>query len=368
MLSTRWVVAGLTPTGALDQNFAQAGILTVPASAGYGLDLAELPDGETVALGGGALGGGRFAEYLTRLLPSGALDASFHGAVPIPLSPGTGTGLTTNPDQSIVVGVNGGLARYTSAGTLDPTFGSNGIAPLGPGKLHQLLAGPGREIVAVLRSGPSSDETTVERLGSGGAVDQTLGGPAGLPLDLPFGGGRSGFVFSEFPRPLPPLAQDTFAASLVARTDGSYLALGGVSVVQPSARADDLSVTDLAVAAFTSSFDPQTGFGGPAQPLQARIGVVREAATTALARHGIAVRLDVSAPGLARIFIKVDHRAVAQSLLPVFAAGPTTVPVELTAYGEAWLARHPRRRLTATVEARDVLTDTATASTSGVLR
>jgi len=68
------------------------------------------------------------------------------------------------------------------------------------------------------------------------------------------------------------------------------------------------------------------------------------------------------------VIIKANGRVIAQSMLPVFAAGPATLPVELTSYGDQSLRRHHRVKLRATAEARDLLTNTATATASGALR
>jgi uncharacterized delta-60 repeat protein len=363
-----WVVAGLTASGGLDPSFGQSGIATVPARDGYGLDVAELPDGDTVALGGGTTADGQVRQYLTRLIPSGALDASLQAAVPVLLPAGTGIAMVSDPDGSTVVEVNGGLARYTAAGGLDPSFGAGGVAPIGAGDVSQLLSAPNGTILVVRRADTLYDRDVVERIAADGSVDQTLGGPNGLVLGLAFGGGDSSYVFSATPKPIPPLAQNAFGGSVVERSDGSYLVLGGVSVLQPTAEAVDLSITDLGAAAFTSSFAPETSFGGPTTQLRAELAIPRERAATALARHGISVTIDVSAPGLARVVIAAKGPSIAESVLPVFTESPARIPVELTAYGERWLPRHPHATLTARLKARDMLTDTATAVASGRLR
>ena len=66
--------------------------------------------------------------------------------------------------------------------------------------------------------------------------------------------------------------------------------------------------------------------------------------------------------------IKVRGRIVAQSVLPVFVPGVTLVPVELTSYGNQLLRSHRGVKLSATVTARDLLTNTATATAPGALR
>jgi hypothetical protein len=55
-------------------------------------------------------------------------------------------------------------------------------------------------------------------------------------------------------------------------------------------------------------------------------------------------------------------------VLPVFAAGVSFLPVELTSYGNQLLRTHRGVGLTAVVTARDLLTNTATATAVGLLR
>jgi hypothetical protein len=219
----------------------------------------------------------------------------------------------------------------------------------------------------ILENDADYGRDTVERIGATGAIDPTLGGPSGLDLETPFGGGSSSFVVSQRPRALPPLTQNTFTGAVVQRPDGSYVFLGDVAVSQPTGEGEGRSIDDFAAAALTPSFALDPSFGGSAVRLHATLALIRQRASTARTRHGIRVTLDVSAPGLARVVIKAAGRVVAQSVLPVFDAGRVTLPVELTSFGDQWLKTHPRSRLTLILKARDLLTNLVTATAAGTL-
>jgi uncharacterized delta-60 repeat protein len=368
---THWVVARLTPAGALDPSFGVAGIATLPPAAAGGYAVSALANGDLLSRGNARLATGRGGQLLVRLLPSGALDPTFNGGAPVPLVAGTGLafGVLPNPDGTVVVDLGGALARYTPAGALDPTFGAGGIAQVGPNDLSQLLPAPAGAVIVVHQSDLAPGHQQVERVSATGAVDPTLGGPSGLSLTLGFGGGGSTFLVSQRPLPQPPLAQNTFRAGLyLVRADGSYLVVGGVHVSQATGEGAGFSIFDFAAAALTPAFAPDTSFGGPAIPLRAAVRVPAQTAATDRRRHGVRVTLDASAPGLARVVIKTHGRVIAQSVLPVFAAGRKTLPVELTAFGNQWLSRHHPVAVSVTATARDLLTATATATASGSLR
>jgi uncharacterized delta-60 repeat protein len=367
---TRWVVAVLDPSGGLDPSFGQAGIATLPETGSYGGQVATLADGDIVALGDAEVAGGHYVQYLTRLTPTGALDATFDGGTPATVVAGV-VDMVANPDGTVVLGLRGSVIRYTAAGALDPSFGSGGLVPIASSGLEQLLPAPDDGVLVILQSETPADygEVTAARLTGDGAVDPTLGGPTGASLTIPFGGGGGGFLVSVRPRPLPALAQNSFRAGFfIERSDGSYLSVGAVQVLAGTGEGEGSSIFDFAAAALTPSFTPERSFGGPATPLHAKLQVIAQRASTARTRHGIRVRLSVSAPGLARVVIKASGRVVAQAVLSVLRTAPATLPVELTSFGSAWLKSHPRSRVTATVTARDLLTNTATAAGSGTLR
>ncbi|HWH10141.1 MAG TPA: hypothetical protein VG165_03370 [Solirubrobacteraceae bacterium] len=369
---TGWAVAGLTSTGALDPGFGQSGIATVAENGASGTQVAALPDGDAVSLGSVYAGGSHYSYELVRLLPSGAPDPAFHGGTPeyLPAAPQL-DGMMVDADGSVIVAVTHAIIRYTAAGLPDPSFGTGGVVQTGPAdeldQSAQLFPSAGDGALVILENDSDYGRDLVERIGATGAIDTTLGGPSGLDLETPFGGGSSSFVVSQRPRALPPLTQNTFTGSVVQRPDGSYVFLGDVAVSQPTGEGEGRSIDDFAAVALTPSFALDPAFGGPAAPFDATLAVIRQRASTARTLHGVRVTLDVSAPGLARVVIKSAGRVIAQSVLPVFVAGPVTLPVELTTFGDQWLKTRPRSRLTVTLRARDLLTHVAKATAAGRL-
>lgn len=378
---TQWVVARLTPNGALDPSFGAAGIATLLPTASSGTAVATLTNGDTVALGRVVAGGGT-ASVLTRLLPSGAVDPSFNAGSMVAVPGGGVSGMIANADGTVLVDATSVIARYTSAGLLDPSFGAGGLAPVtgfpasaSPFPIPQaqvaqtqMLPAPGDS--AVLFDVGNSGVVVGERLTPSGAVDPTFGGATAKQIALGFGGGGSGFIVSVRPRPLPPLAQDStdIRGTIVERADGSFLAVNGVKVIQPTGEGEGMSIFDFAVAGLTPSFAPDPSFGGLATPLYAKLRVIRQRASTDHTRHGILVELTLDQPGLARVVIKAHGRVVAQNVLPVFGPGAAILPVELTSYGDQLLRSRRGIRVTATATGRDLLTNAATSTSSATLR
>jgi uncharacterized delta-60 repeat protein len=370
--SPAWALTRLTPSGALDQSFGPAGVITLPGTDAAGYDVAVLSDDDIVTLGFENLSAGRNSTAaLTRLTPMGVPDVDFNGGTPADLPPGSGAfALLVYPDGSAVVGGSTALFRYTSVGAPDPSFGNGGVARVGalPFPLQLLPAADG----AVTAVGPSSSAPgTLDalRVRADGSVDPSFGAGAQIALRTSFGGGAASVLSSVRPRPLPPLAQNSFTqGQVVLRADGSYLAVGGVSVVSPTGEGEGRSIFDFAATALTPSFAPDTAFGGKAKRLTLKLSIPGQGAASARATHGIRVRLDASAPGLARVSIRAHGRVVAQSVLAVFGSGPRTLPVELTKYGNALLAGNRGIRVSATATVRGLLTATAGASAVGTLR
>jgi len=377
---TRWVVARLTPNGALDPSFGQAGIATLLPAGSYGTAVATLANGDSVALGRIGIES-KTASVLTRLLASGAVDPTFNAGNVVAVPGGGDSAMLANADGTVLVDASTAVVRYTTTGLPDPSFGVGGTAPITgfpipvspfpllPAQVQPTGMLPAAGDSAVLFNVGSQGVVQGERLTPSGAVDPTFGGPTAKQITLGFGGGGSGFIVSVRPRPLPPLAQNTadLRGTLVERADGSFLALNGVSVTTPTGEGTGRSIFDFAVAGLTPAFAPDPSFGGPATALRAKLRVIRQRAATAHTRHGILVELTVSQPGLARVVIKAHGRVVAQNLLPVFAAGGAILPVELTSYGNQLLRGHPPIKVAATATGRDLLTNTATARASGML-
>lgn len=365
---TQWVVARLTSTGALDPSFGTGGLVTLPETGAVGYTVTGLASGDILTTGhAGRIG--QLGDSLARLLPSGALDPTFAGGAPVALPASGGFATLGYPDGSAAVGLDGGVARFTAAGALDPAFGSGGVAHTGTNPFAELLPAPGGGVLAVSQSVAGDGQVHIVRVAANGAVDPTVGGPAGLSLVLPFGGGSSSVLVSQRPRPLPPLAQDSFrGGTFIQRPDGSFLSLGGVLVSQPTGEGTGRSIFDFAAAALTPAFAPDPSFGGPAIPLRAALRVPAQRAVTARTRRGIRVVVSLSAPGLARVLVRAGGQAVARSVVPVFKAGPATLPVELTSYGDAFLRGRHRVSLRVSATARDLLANTATATAGGALR
>ncbi|HEY5196561.1 MAG TPA: delta-60 repeat domain-containing protein [Solirubrobacteraceae bacterium] len=374
---TQWTLAGLTSSGALDPSFGQAGLVTLAGNRASGLDVRVLPDGDTVTTGDATLSATRSQGELARLLPSGAPDPSFDGGTleALPTTPIPGQ-ILAYPDGTVIVGVDHAIVRYTAAGLPDAGFGTGGIVQTRPATDvtagGQLLPAAGDGALFLEETGPeySQGRYTAELIGPSGAIDPSLGGTDGLAFSIPFGGGSSNLLATIHP-PLATslgLAGNTFVGNVVQRPDGSYLFLGGVTVSQPTGEGTGNSIAEFAAAALTSAFKVDTSFGGAEAPLHAKLAVIRQRATTARSKHGIRVTVTLSAPGLARVVIKASGRVVAQNVLPVFGTGPSTLPVELTSFGNQWLKSHPRSRLTASVTARGLLANSATSTAAGSLR
>lgn len=367
---TAWVVASLTPSGALDPGFGAGGLETIAATGAGGYDVAVLPSGEVMTLGVADSSATGSVALLSLLGPNGGADRGFNAGAAVALPPASGaSALLVEPNGSAIVGGAGALFGFTPAGRPDPGFGENGVAQLGalPSPL-QLLPAAGGDVLAVGRLHGAANTLSAVRVTAAGSVDGTLGGPTGIRFKPRFGGGRASLPATADRRPVPALAQDSFAAhSVAARPDGSYVAVGGVDVVAPAPSGRDRSVSDFAVAALTPGFTPLSGFGGPPRPLRLALALPAQSASADAARHAISVRLDVSARGLARVRIKASGHVLAAGVLPIFGSGPRILPVALTAYGASVLRGRGAIRVTASVTARDLVIQGGRASASGTI-
>jgi hypothetical protein len=143
------------------------------------------------------------------------------------------------------------------------------------------------------------------------------------------------------------------------------LAIGTVTVQQADPDTAGTQIYRLAAAAFSATLAPQTGFGTAPPPLRVRIGHLVKA--SASADYAISATLRASAPGLCRITVRAGRTVVAQTLDPMFRAGATTVPIELTSAGMALLKQRSKLSVTIQMRARDVFTQTADVSIRAVL-
>jgi uncharacterized delta-60 repeat protein len=379
----RWDVVELTSTGALDPAFGSGGIVTLPAAAGSGQTVAVAADGDIVTTGLDEITPTEIVEQLTRLTPSGAVDPTFNSGQPVTV-PGNDDGglVAVDPDGSTLVEIaNGtsrglgarGVVRYTAAGASDPTFGDSGMLTFPSGSplvfiSSQILPLAGLGLLEIDTSS-GVPGVQVKRLTANGVVDPTLGGPNGIHVGLAFGGGDQLPLFDTVkPQSVAGLHDNSFSGGLLQRPDGSYIAVGEVSVVEQTGAGPGPTINRFAVEALTPGFTADPSFGGPASGLRVRLSLPAQSTATAIHRHNIRVMLTASEPGDARIVVRAAGRTLAQSLLPVLSVGRSTLPVVLTTSGLKWLRAHPRSRVTMTTEARDLLTNTATATASGRLR
>jgi uncharacterized delta-60 repeat protein len=368
---TDWDVASLTPSGALDQSFGDGGLETVPGTDAAGYDVAVLPTGEVMTLGVANLSAGAGSTAMLSLLgPDGGADRNFNGGIPVAVPPGSGaTAMLVAATGSVIIGGSTALFAYTPTGQPDPSFGENGVASVGTlPKPLELLPAPGGDVLAIGRLAGAPDTLSAVRVSPSGTIDPTLGGPAGVRVRPLFGGGHASPASSADAATAGPLAQDSFAAhGVAARGDGSYLAVGGVSVVAPSGHGAASSIFDFAAAALTANLTPAPGFGGPARRVRAKLSLEPQTAASADAERAIEIRLDVSAPGLARVTIRALGQVIGERLVAVFGPGPRSVAIGLTPAGERLLRGRSGVAVTATATARDLVTAGTTATVSGTL-
>jgi uncharacterized delta-60 repeat protein len=384
-----WSVVRLTAAGAVDASFGTSGVATIPGVRASGFNVAVLPGGGIVTEGqtaGSGFSNDGVSVILARLTPSGAMDPAFGGGAPVRTPIYSGFPFLVRSDGSIVIaGSEPGLtqppftpgrrlvAAYTPSGALDESFGTRGVADIGPFDVQHLEPAKDAGIAVVATPWQTLVPGTGTPAGQFAIGRWPASGPPATPFAIvrvPFGGGGSSFLVSVRPRPLPPLGQNSFSGrTLIPRPDGSFLAIGGVHVSQPTGEGVGYSIGRTAVAAITPSLALDPAFGGPAAPLRASISVPRQRARTAYERHGIRVRVRASAPGLWRVKIRLgDGRVLAQSVLPIFAAGARTLPVELTRTGNLWLRRHHPVRVTVATTARDLFGTQTTTTATGRLR
>ena len=342
----QWVVRRLTPDGATDPAFG-----TVPISGPAGVSRSGYatvvrPSGAIVALG---IRDGR--TQLAGLTASGAPDPSFNGGG-LSTAPEGAVRMLLRTDGSIDVVGNDHLARYTPAGVLDATYGTGGVVAFSG--LHRSYGAPTMLATAdggTLLQGQRMFETTPAaqpRLDLLRVTRTGTLGPAGA-LTPAFGGGLASARGG--------VAHNSFRGALVARPDGSYLAVGGLSVVRYTGEGEGFSTGFVAVAAYTPLLEPDPTFGGPQLPAQARVRVPRQRARSAAELRRVLLRVTTSGAGLVQLRVRdARGRVLAQGVAAVFAAGTTTVRLGLTTNGRRILRRGRSLRVRAGHDFRDVLT------------
>lgn len=181
-----FVVARLTPNGALDTSFGEGGsVITDLGGYDQASALLLLPDGRFIAVGESVGTTSDFA--LVRYLPNGSLDPSFGSDGKVITDVGGwdhGDDAVLTPDGKIVVTgasyPNITLARYLPDGSLDPTFGMNGVVVAGSGEAWSVAQKPDGSLVvttgtlAAARFTP--DGVLDSTFGNGGIADPGLEG------------------------------------------------------------------------------------------------------------------------------------------------------------------------------------------------
>ena len=185
--------------------------------------------------------------------------------------------------------------------------------------------------------------------------------PAGSPaaatgLEPGFGGGLA----SGRTRTTGTLEQNGFRGALLARPDGSYLAVGGLSVVKYTGEGEGSSAGFAAIAAYSPLLAPDASYGGPQQAARATVGLPRQRARSDYDLRRVLARVTTNGPGLVLVRIRDGRRRMlAQVVAAAYAAGTTTVRIPLTKTGRSVLRRGRSLRVIAGVDFRDVLTGPA---------
>lgn len=367
----RWKVARLTPAGAPDLGFGDAGVATVPVGAGSGSGVGVTATGRLLTLGRSA---GR--TLVTALTPTGATDPAYGGGTPVPVPVNSGvssvfTMLVDPTGRADVVGF-GGVLRLTATGAPDATFGEGGITTYPEMLFPQALPTADGGLLVASPTGfeprsPSQPALRVLRISPTGI--------RGAPTDVTpgFGGGLGSFARTRFPAPArrSRLEQDGFVpGALVQRPDGSFLLAGDVRIFRYTSEQGAGFSTELpAAAALTPALELDRAFGGPQAPARFRLSVPAQRASSNAHLRRVLVRITASGPGLALLRVRDGrHRVLAQSLEPVYAAGSTTVRVPLTTFGRSALRRGRSVRVSAGYAFRDVLTGAANGARIARLR
>jgi uncharacterized delta-60 repeat protein len=411
-----WAVARLTAAGTLEAGFGRDGVAIVPGEDGVGLSIAASANGTIITQGQASVtndGATGPQNLMTRLTAAGAPDRSFAGGVPFQLpvySIDDSYGqvpapleAVAEPDGRVVietfpVAANPGEARtnygvgllaYNSAGAADTTFGYGGSLNLEEGREptgSELVPLPEGELLAVHRRGstkPSDNAQAVpgvvefERITAAGRLDESFAKPPGLSLAVPFGGGL-GEPSPQSPYSYPEakftLAQNSFLAAqsspqTLAQPDGSFLLAGDVSLVAATERhVPERSVIRFALAALTPSMTLDAAVGAPAQAPSLALSGIGQRAGDDLQRRRILISAESSVPGLARIELFSGRRLLGHRLVALLSSGKTRFAIPLSRAGLRYLRAHPHARLRAAGAFRDVLADSAAASSGFTLR
>lgn len=345
--SMQWVVRRLTAGGAPDASFGNALVSGPPGVSTSGYATVVRPSGAIVVLG---IRDRR--PHLAGLTATGAPDPSFNGGRLAPVPVDGPFQMLLRSGGAIDVAGEGRLVRFTPAGAVDATHGTGGVVAFGDfnrsyGAPTVLATPDGGTIVYGLRrfepTPAAQPRLQLQRVTRGGTL-----GAAGT-LTPAFGGGvanrRAG------------VEHNAFRGGLVARADGSYLALGGLSVVRYTGEGEGFSAGYVAAAAYTPLLEPDTTFGGPQLPAQARVRVPRQRARSAAELRRVLARVTTSGAGLLNLRVRDGRgRILAHDVIAIYAAGTTTVRIPLTTTGRRILRRGRSIRVRIGRDFRDILT------------
>ena len=359
-------IVKLGPDGAIDRSFGSDGVATyaAPGRLSYGFGVVRQADGKLLLIG--------VKPPAPPLASGGLLLVQDDGSVVIAGEPQRPA--ATTPAMAISQGLSKHyLLRYTAAGAPDAAFGIAGAVDLEKQiEPSQLLASAGGAVLVVgapaygliPNTGPKPGRLNARLVAPNGSIVQTR------TVDLAFGGGGSSFIGNVRPRPVGSIKQNTFSGrGVVRRSDGSYLAAGGVHVSRPTGEGTGFSIGRFAAAALTPGFARDPSFGGPATTPKLTLKVARQRARSAYTRHGIRVELTSSAVGLARVSVSTrGGRVIARGLLPVFKTTRHTLLAGLTKYGNTYLRRHRDVRVSVSATGRDLLASSTTATARGRLK
>jgi uncharacterized delta-60 repeat protein len=367
-----WVVARLTPSGALDQGFGQQGVVTLPGAGGTGNAVTVLPGGAI-----GVLGRDNTGPKVARVTALGGLDPAFNGGAPesVPGSFNFVFSILGHPSGSLdVLGTRSGsgqVLRFTPTGALDATFGDNGAVTIKSGvSLDQLLPAPdGGDLVAGATTfNPQSEPVAlrVSRISPTGAVTKS----ADVPVR--FGGGlASVYTHIRAPKATSLDGQSGFhAGRAFARPDGGVVLPGAVGVVEYTGEGAGYEIERAGVAAITPDLALDPTFGGPLTPAKFSVSVPGQRAALDASKRLLRVSLVVksSGPGLALLTVKSGKTVLARSTAPVYFTGTQRVRAFLTLTGRRVLKRAHHVRVSVSASFRSLVGANATARARGTLR
>lgn len=371
-LGLRWVIARLAPAGVLVASFGSKGILTLPGSGRAGVGVVALPGGSVLAEASG-IAFGNPVTLMTRLTATGAPDPAFASGKPVTLPFSSGSALALAADGSITVEGSDQnapnyplFAHYTAGGRLDSAYGSQGVLDYGSQlDVSELLPRSGGGVLAV-GSAPAKGGRSTPTLLELSAAGAALRAPQRLAPG--FGGGDASASSTGAAATVPSLEQNGFVLSqLLPRPDGTYVAVGTVTLRKPAGGTRATLTSRLALAALSSSLRTLASFGARAARLRISARLEAQRASTALSRAHVSVAVSLSAAGLALVSIRSGTTLIAQTLVAAFHSGAQLAQVPLARGASSFLKGRTHVPVTITVQGRDLLATTATVRVSGTL-